>query len=138
MNITIEFLHIRISLGTKFQLKLTILIFSTKIAQKGYFQLKTEKGYTTIKFCIIKLVRVPSLTLNFDSLSQIAQKGYFWSKTKKLNTNIEFCKLKLVSVPNFSVNWQFWIFGVNSPSEGISGLKQKVNTTTRFCIFVLV
>ena len=33
-------LHIRISLGTKFQLKLRTLIFGTKFAQKGYFRLK--------------------------------------------------------------------------------------------------
>ena len=36
-------LHIRIILGTKFQFKLTILIFLTKFFQKGRFQSKTEK-----------------------------------------------------------------------------------------------
>ena len=30
-------LHIRNSLGTKFELKLTISIFYTKLTQKGYF-----------------------------------------------------------------------------------------------------
>ena len=35
-------LHIQISLGTKFQLKLEILIFWTKFVQKGYFRSKTE------------------------------------------------------------------------------------------------
>ena len=39
--------HIQISLGTKFQLKLTILIFSTRFAQKGFFWCKTEKANTT-------------------------------------------------------------------------------------------
>ena len=34
-------LHIQISLGTKFQLKLTIFIFWNKFPQKGYFQSKS-------------------------------------------------------------------------------------------------
>ena len=42
--------------GTKFKLKLTILIFWTKFAQKGYFQSKTEKVNVTIEFCIFELV----------------------------------------------------------------------------------
>ena len=36
-------LHIQISLGTKFHLKLKISIFWTEMTQKGYFWLKTEK-----------------------------------------------------------------------------------------------
>ena len=36
-------MHIQISLGTKLQLKLTILIFWTNFAQKGYFRSNTEK-----------------------------------------------------------------------------------------------
>ena len=38
-------LLIQISLDTKFQLKLTVLIFLTKFAQKGYFPSKTEKSH---------------------------------------------------------------------------------------------
>ena len=38
-------LHIRISLRTKFQLKLTILIFWAKLAQKGCFRSKSENSY---------------------------------------------------------------------------------------------
>ena len=40
-------LHIQISLGTKFQLKLTILIFLTRFTQKGFFWSETEKVNTT-------------------------------------------------------------------------------------------
>ena len=40
-------LHIQISLGTKFQLTLTIIIFLTKFEQKGFFWSKTEKVNTT-------------------------------------------------------------------------------------------
>ena len=35
------------SLGTKFQLKLTILIFLTRFTQKGFFWSKTKKVNTT-------------------------------------------------------------------------------------------
>ena len=44
-------LHTWISLGAKFQLKLTILIFWTKFAQKEYIQSKTEKVNFTIELC---------------------------------------------------------------------------------------
>ena len=43
-------------LGNKFQLKLTILTFWAVIAQKGFFQSKTKKVNTTIEFCILELV----------------------------------------------------------------------------------
>ena len=36
-------MNIRVSLGTKFHLKLTILIFYTNFAQKGYFLVKNGK-----------------------------------------------------------------------------------------------
>ena len=48
-------LLLHISLGSKFQVKLTILIFWTKIVQKGYFWSKTEKVNTIIEFCIFEL-----------------------------------------------------------------------------------
>ena len=54
----------RISLVTKFQLKLPIFMFWTKFIQKGYFRLKTEKVNMTIEFCILKLVTV--LQLHFS------------------------------------------------------------------------
>ena len=37
-----QILHIRNSLGIKFQVKLTILNYWTKLTQKGYFQFKKE------------------------------------------------------------------------------------------------
>ena len=40
-------LHIQISLGARFQVKLTILIFLTRFTQKGFFWFKTEKENTT-------------------------------------------------------------------------------------------
>ena len=50
-----EFLHIQIIFGTKFQFKLKILIFWTKFALKGYFRLKMEEVNITIEFCIFEL-----------------------------------------------------------------------------------
>ena len=49
-------LYIWISLGTKFQLKLTILIFWTKFAQKGFFRSKAEEVKVTIEFYMFEIV----------------------------------------------------------------------------------
>ena len=49
-------MHMRITLGTKLQFKLTILNFWTKFAQKWYFQSKAENMNITIKLCIFELV----------------------------------------------------------------------------------
>ena len=49
-------LGIWISLGTKFQLKLIILSFWSKVIQKRYFQLKTEQavqGLQAFAFCVV-------------------------------------------------------------------------------------
>ena len=46
---------IEISLGNKFQLKLTTVIFCNIFAQKGYFKPETEKVTTTIELFIFQL-----------------------------------------------------------------------------------
>ena len=81
-------LHIRISLGTRFQLNLTILIFRTRFAQKRYFWSKAEEVNTTIEFSIFKLVYSQYSTQrdNFDFLDQICPKRYFQSKTEQVFT----------------------------------------------------
>ena len=49
MNVTTEFCLLKlVSLGTKFQVQLTTLIFLTKLAQKRNFQLKTEKSHLCV------------------------------------------------------------------------------------------
>ena len=76
----------KIIVRTKFQLKLTILIFSTKFAQKGCFYSKTEKVNAAIEFYIFELVQVTNFSIstdNFDFLDQICPKGKFLSETKK-------------------------------------------------------
>ena len=49
-------LHIPGSLNTKLQLRLIVLIFQTKFAQKHYFCSQTEKVNTTMEFCIFEFV----------------------------------------------------------------------------------
>ena len=49
-----EILHIQISLGTKFRLKVTLLNFWIKFIQKEYFW--TKKMKITIEFYIFKLI----------------------------------------------------------------------------------
>ena len=67
VNITIEFYIFELALRTKFQLKLTTVIFWNKFARKGYFGLKTEKVNTATK-----LVYKPNFTLNnFEFWGQI-------------------------------------------------------------------
>ena len=58
-------LHILISLGTKFPLKLTVLIFLTRFVQKGFFWSKTEK-WTQHIFYIIPHIQI-NLVQNFSS-----------------------------------------------------------------------
>ena len=123
-----EILRIRISLGIKFQLKLTILSFWTKFTQKKHFQWKTEKRNITIEYCIFEVFYVPSFHLNWQFSFfgfKFAQNGYFWSKMKKMNITIAFCIFQLVWVPNFTLHKQIWILGPNLPKKGIFGLKEK-------------
>ena len=49
-------MRIRISLGAKFPLKRTMLIFWTKFTpKKGYLRSKSEKVNITTDFCVFKL-----------------------------------------------------------------------------------
>ena len=77
-------LQVRISLSTKFQLKLKNLIFWTKFSQQGCFRSKTKRVNATIAFCIFKLLWVPDFTLtnNFKFWDQIFLKNVFPVKNK--------------------------------------------------------
>ena len=59
-------LHIWVNLGIKFHLKLTILIFWTKLVQNMYFRSKIKNVKSVIEFCIFKLVYVWSFTLDWQ------------------------------------------------------------------------
>ena len=71
--------------GTKFQLKLIILIFWTKFAQREYSGLKQKKR-TILNF---KLT-IQNFSTNF------AQNGYFPSKTEKSNSAYSRVRLSKV------------------------------------------
>ena len=93
--------HIQVSLGTKFQLKLTILIFWPDLPKKGFSGLKQKKWTPHIFYIIlhiqISLVRNFSSNWQFYFLDQICTKRCFRSKTEKVNIIIEFRILKSVS-----------------------------------------
>ena len=92
-------LHIRISLGTKFQLKLTVLIFWTKFAQKRVFPIENRKSEQHHGILLIRISLGIKFHLKLTILifwTKFAQKGQFQSKTKKVNSIIEFCIFELV------------------------------------------
>ena len=75
-------LYIWISLGTKFQLKLTILIFWTKFAHKKCFWSKREKVNSPIEFCIFELVLVRNFSLKWQFVLNLPKKGVSGPKEK--------------------------------------------------------
>ena len=84
-------LQIRISLGTKFQLKLKILIFWISFTQKRKFRLETKKVNIIIEFCISNLVYVPNFSLNWQfwfSGPSLTKKGICGWKLKKLHLSV--------------------------------------------------
>ena len=48
---------------------------------------------------------------------------------------MDFSIFELVLVPNISWNCQFWLLLSKFAKNGVSRLKEKVNTTTEFRIF---
>ena len=81
------------------QLKLTIFIFWTKLAQKGCFQSKTDAKNTAIEFWIFELIWVAIFfpeQANLNFWTKYIQKRYLGPKPKKVNVPIEFCILQLV------------------------------------------
>ena len=121
---------IQISLGTKFRLKLTILIFWPDLPKKGFSGLKQKKSTPHVFYIILLRIQI-SLARNFSSnwqllfLDQIYTERYFRSKTEKVNIIIKFRLFKLVLVSTFGLNWQFWFFWPDLPKNCFSGLKQK-------------
>ena len=66
-------LHIWISLGTNFQLKLIILSFWTKITLKRYFQVKTEQAVQELQAFAFSVVNANSTVVfkHFDNLRNL-------------------------------------------------------------------
>ena len=81
MNIT---MYIQISLGTKCQLTVAILIFWTEYAQKVCSRSKTKKVSSTIESCIFELI---SLGTKFHFKQTILKFGTKFAK-KSFYTNV--------------------------------------------------
>ena len=98
-------LQIQINQSTKFQLKLTILMFKTKLPKKGISSLKQIKWTSPLISPYFNEQLIFGLHLPKKSLSVKNGKSehHHW---------IEFCKFKLIKVPNLSLNWQFWCLGL--------------------------
>ena len=96
-------LLIWISLGTKFQLKLAILIFWIKFTQKGYFWSKIEKVKTITEFCIFELILCTKFQLELTILiiwTKFAQRGYFQYKTEKSHFCVQPWSLLHLTFPD--------------------------------------
>ena len=106
-------LHSRISLSTKFHLKLIILIFGTKFAQYGWFQYKTEKNEQRhwILHIWISLGTIFHLKLTIlISWTKFAQKG---CRTGAERHNVILMPLLVTETINFN------IFNTSSESRSV-------------------
>ena len=108
--------------------------------KKVYFRSKPQKNehHYWILYIWISLSTNFQLKLTIGIFwTKFAKKGsYFQSKTDKIDTSIEFCLFELVLLPNFTFNKKFWIFGLDLPKKGFSGLKKKKWTPHIFYIIL--
>ena len=123
-------LHIQNSVGIKFQLKLTILNFWSKLTQKGYFQFKKEKQvqhYWILHIRITLGAKFYSRQTILNVGPNLPKKTIFCQKRKKQASlfSSKTATKRVLSIPNFDRDEQFWFFGPNLPKKGISVLKQK-------------
>ena len=121
-------LHIQISLGTKFKLKLTIFGSLYQIYPKRIFPVWSIKSeylhwILHIRFSLGTKFQLKLTTLIFWTKS--VQKRYFQSSTEIVNATIELWVFKLVKATNLILNWQPWFFGPTLSKIGISDLEEK-------------
>ena len=91
-------MYIQISSGTKFQLKLTILIFLTKFAQKGYFLIEHGK---------IALVRAPMVVTYYIKLFRIGGERQNSILMSLRLLVVETLKM-IISIPSFCFRKLLW------------------------------
>ena len=88
----------------KFQLKMTISLFFTKFAKKGFFQCRKEKRNIPIELCIFELVSVPYFSLNWQFwvfVTNLPKNGFFPSNTKKPRLRVR--PWPLLTILNFPI-----------------------------------
>ena len=86
-------LYIWISVGTKFQLKLTYFEFLDQICPNTAFPVKKGKIEYHHWILHIWISQSTKFQLKLTILvfwTKFVQKGYLWPKRKKMNTTIEF------------------------------------------------
>ena len=108
------------TLAPKFSLKLTILSFWIKFAQKERFWSKKKKVNTAVEFYIIELVKVSSLTLSskyWQFGPNLSKKGVSVPKQKNWTASLNSAYSNQVS--SFTLSWQFWFIRPNCPKQGI-------------------
>ena len=106
MNIIDWILHIWISSGTKFQLKLTSLIFFTKLAPKKNFRLKTENSHLWVRpWSLITILNTGADWHNGILLSLLLLVAetiiFWWFKTE---AQFEFCQQLFMKLPE--LRWE--------------------------------
>ena len=111
-------LNIWISLATKFQLRLMILIFWSNLPKNVFPKKKKQKNYLGTKF---------QLKLKLFSLDQSCPKRVFPVKNRKIEYHhwILYIGISLGTKFHFISNKEFWILWPNLPKEVILGRKQK-------------
>ena len=114
-------------LGTKFLLKVAILIFLTKFVKKRAFS-KIGKVNTTMEFCILELVLVANFNLNVPDifLDQICPRRVFSVEDGKNDHRQEILQIGISLSTKFQLKLTVLIFWTKFTQKG-----------TEFCIFQL-
>ena len=133
--------HIRISLSTKFQLQLIILIFWNKLSQTEYSRPKTKKWTSRLNSAYLNLFnyRVLPWTDNFNFLDQICPKSVFPIKSRKSGYHHWILHVRISVGNNFQFRLIIFIFWTKFAQKGyFQSETRKMNITTEFCMFELV
>ena len=120
-------MNIEISLGTKFQLNLIILIFRTKFPQKGYFQSKLEKVNTPTS-------TFSNFILNWQICCFFGPKMVCPIETGKNEQYLQILDLRI----SLGTKSQLVLTILIYPKRVFLILTKKVSSTIEFYIFELV
>ena len=129
-------MHSWISLGTKFQLKLTILIFWSKFARKGCFRSKTE--ISEYHHWLMRIWIGLVTEFHFKKQFWMPKKGISAQKQKKSEFHYGILHTRISLRTKFQRKLTIFMFWTKFAQKGYSQSKtENVNTTIEFCIFVL-
>ena len=115
-------------------MKLKILTFLTKFAQKLHFQSKTKRVNTTIEFCMFWFQFKVTI---FIFWTRFGQKEYFWFKTEKSEHHHWIQHVQISLRKRVQVKLTILFFRTKFSQKGYSRSKTG-KVTIEFCIFELV